>query len=86
MIGLFMEMLPLRVTIEEDDTFLSLSKKAQNEMLEARRHGPYAIGNPQHNQAYDVTFNYLNTSNASHRTYNGARVVGQARHLSWTPK
>jgi amino acid adenylation domain-containing protein len=58
-IGMLMEVLPLRVTIERDDTFLSLSKKVAIEVTETLQHSQYAVGNPPQNKSYDVFVNYL---------------------------
>ncbi|MCI0419792.1 MAG: condensation domain-containing protein [Acidobacteria bacterium] len=57
-IGVFMEVHPLYITIEEDDTFLSLVKKAAVEAQETLQHSECIIGK----KAYDVFLNYHTTS------------------------
>jgi amino acid adenylation domain-containing protein len=56
-LGLFMEVLPLRITVEPSDTFLSLIRKTRAEAAESYRFG-LATGNPIRNRAYDVLLNY----------------------------
>ncbi|NIP26446.1 MAG: amino acid adenylation domain-containing protein [Phycisphaerae bacterium] len=60
-IGSFMHIAPLRIAISEDETFTSLTKKIQLESYETRQHQQYTVRNFQ-NSAYDVEFNYHNTS------------------------
>lgn len=55
-IGLLLQTLPLRVTIAEDDTFLSVLHRLAAEAVEVRRHSPYAA--PHLNQSYDMVLNY----------------------------
>ena len=57
-IGVFMEVHPLYITIEEDDTFLSLVKKAADEARETLQHSECIISK----KAYDVFLNYHTTS------------------------
>jgi amino acid adenylation domain-containing protein/thioester reductase-like protein/non-ribosomal peptide synthase protein (TIGR01720 family) len=76
-IGLLMEMCPLRITIDEDDTFLSLIKKVARETLVALQHRQYATGNPLHNQAYDVMLSY---DTSSFLNFNGAPVQTASVH------
>ncbi len=59
-IGLFMQILPLRITIEADDTFVSLIDKISQESIENLRYSRFPIGNPVQKQAYDVEMNYIN--------------------------
>jgi len=59
-IGLFIQIMPHRITIEEGDTFLSVIDKLMAETLENRRHLRYPVGNE--NQAYDVEYNYINAT------------------------
>ena len=61
-IGLFMHVHPLRVTVEDGDTFLSLIKRAQSEYLKVLRYRDYTVANPSHKPAYDVLINYVNIS------------------------
>jgi hypothetical protein len=53
-IGLFMEVHPLYLTIEEDDTFSSLVKKVAVEAVETLQHSECVISK----KAYDVILNY----------------------------
>jgi amino acid adenylation domain-containing protein len=55
-IGLLFQVLPLRLTIEKDDTFVSLMKKIDTELAETLRHSPYAA--PSLANSYDVLLNY----------------------------
>ncbi len=57
-IGLFMETLPARVTIDERDTFLSLLEKVSNEMAEVMRYSYYSVTNPRQQSPYDVVLNF----------------------------
>ncbi len=57
-LGLFMEVCPLIVTIEPEDTYLSLMNKVAVEVLEITKRGGYAIGNPLQKRAYDVLLNF----------------------------
>jgi amino acid adenylation domain-containing protein/non-ribosomal peptide synthase protein (TIGR01720 family) len=61
-IGLLMQIFPLRVTIERDDTFISLIKKIATENMAALRYSEYPVGNPRQKQAYDVECNYVVTT------------------------
>jgi amino acid adenylation domain-containing protein len=56
-LGLFMEVLPLRMTVEPTDTFLSLIRKTRAEAAESYRYS-LATSNPIGNRAYDVLLNY----------------------------
>jgi non-ribosomal peptide synthetase component F len=53
-IGLLMEVHPLFLTIEDDDTFISLVKKVAVEARETLQHSEFIIGK----KAYDVLINY----------------------------
>jgi len=53
-IGLLMEVHPIYLTIEDDDTFLSLVKKVTVEAQETLQHSEFIIGR----KAYDVFLNY----------------------------
>jgi natural product biosynthesis luciferase-like monooxygenase protein/amino acid adenylation domain-containing protein/non-ribosomal peptide synthase protein (TIGR01720 family) len=61
-IGLFMRILPLRITVEDDDTFVTLARKVGAEFFTALRYHEYAVGNPVHQPAYEVEFNYINAT------------------------
>ncbi len=79
-IGLFMQMLPIRVFVEEDETFLSLINKLKGEMHGIIRHGQYSLGNRPQKKVYDVLLNYHNMSNETHREFNGSPVLAEAVH------
>ena len=57
-IGLFMQVLPLHIAIEEEDTFLSLINKIRVETSATLQHRPFVIPNSLHKKAYDVLLNY----------------------------
>ncbi|MCI0660912.1 MAG: amino acid adenylation domain-containing protein, partial [Acidobacteria bacterium] len=76
-IGLLMEMCPLRITIEEGDTFLSLIHKVKVEILETLRHRQYTTGNPVKQKFYDVTLDYHVSSFCS---FNGAPTSAELGH------
>src|SRR3984885_9708038 len=61
-IGLFMKILPLHISIQEEDTFQSLSRKVRDEFLGTLRYHEYAVGNPFNKQSYDVECNYINVA------------------------
>jgi hypothetical protein len=63
-IGFFMEVLPLRLDVDERDTFLSLVKKVRAEALETFPHS-YAIANAPQNKANDVLLNFQTISYGS---------------------
>ncbi len=58
-IGQLIQVLPLRITIAEDETFLSLIKKIADENIKNFRYLEYPVGNSWKQQIYDVEFNYL---------------------------
>jgi amino acid adenylation domain-containing protein/natural product biosynthesis luciferase-like monooxygenase protein len=59
-IGLFMNILPMRLVIDDDETFLTLIRKAQTEFVRMLRHSEYPVGNTALDEAYDLVFNYVN--------------------------
>jgi len=61
-IGLLMHVHPLRITVEEGDTFQSLIKKTRSEYLKILKHRDYPIANASRNPVYDVLINYVNAS------------------------
>ena len=61
-IGFFSEVLPVRVTLAEDETFASLSKKISAEVRRTLRHGQHPVTNPFFKRLYDVTLNYHTSS------------------------
>ena len=56
-IGSFMNVCPVRVTAERDDTFRRLYRRARDEAWEAARHQGYATRLPRPAQPYDVLVN-----------------------------
>jgi len=59
-IGMLMEVLPLQITIEADETFLSLVQRVKTETLEVLKHGQYSISNSTQNLTHHAMFNYIN--------------------------
>ncbi|HEU4772156.1 MAG TPA: condensation domain-containing protein, partial [Candidatus Udaeobacter sp.] len=57
-IGFFSEVLPVRVTLAEDETFASLIKKFGRETRRTLRHGQHVVTNPIFKRLYEVTLNY----------------------------
>jgi hypothetical protein len=70
-IGLFVHFLPLQISIDDDDTFLSLAAKVRDEIHASARYASYSVPNSVQNRIYDVVFNYIV---ASHGDFNGARA------------
>ena len=60
-IGMLMEVLPLQITIEADETFLSLVRRVKTETLDVLKHGQYSISNSTHNLTHHAMFNYINS-------------------------
>lgn len=60
-VGLLMEQDPWYFTVEDDDTFMSLARKAQQEALAVMRHVPCAPGNPG-GRVFEVGLNYVTAS------------------------
>lgn len=74
-IGLFMEILPLHFVIADDDTFLSVIKKAKREIMEAMRYSKYTLVTPVQNRPYDVFINY--------QTFGEANFNGNPFDVEW---
>ncbi|HKU73634.1 MAG TPA: MupA/Atu3671 family FMN-dependent luciferase-like monooxygenase [Pyrinomonadaceae bacterium] len=72
-IGLFMNILPMRLVIDDDETFLTLTKKVQGEFARMLRHSEYPVGNTALDEAYDLVFNYVNVSPLY--VFNGIPIV-----------
>lgn len=72
-IGLFMNILPMRLVIDDDETFLTLTKKVQAEFARMLRHSEYPVGNTALDEAYDLVFNYVNVSPLY--VFNGIPIV-----------
>ncbi|HET9317367.1 MAG TPA: condensation domain-containing protein, partial [Vicinamibacteria bacterium] len=58
-IGMLIEILPLHVTVEEDETFVSLARKVAREALTVLRHGRHPIANPAQQRAWHAVLNYI---------------------------
>ncbi|MBO0783305.1 MAG: AMP-binding protein, partial [Ktedonobacteraceae bacterium] len=76
-IGLFMEVCPLHLTIEDEDSFLTVIKKVRAETFETLQHRYYFVANPQANKAYDVMLNY---HTATYAGFGGAAVKAKWEH------
>lgn len=61
-IGLFLEILPIHLIIEDGETFHSLLNKVKAEVFETLRHSQYSVKNPTNNRAYDIFLNYHSES------------------------
>ncbi|MFP5261772.1 MAG: amino acid adenylation domain-containing protein [Blastocatellia bacterium] len=61
-IGLFINICPLDVVIDADDTFMSLAWKVQREIIQAVRNRSYPVRNPVGGRIYNIYFNYMNAS------------------------
>jgi amino acid adenylation domain-containing protein len=77
-IGLLMQILPLRVTVEDGDTFSSLISKVALEHFKALQYSIYPVGNPVQRQAYDVEYNYITAANPA--SFEGVPVKDQWLH------
>jgi hypothetical protein len=72
-IGVFMEVHPLFITIEENDSFPSLVKKVAAEARETLQHSEYIVSK----KAYDV---FLNYQTATFPRFHGAPIQLEWRH------
>lgn len=57
-IGFFSEVLPVRVQLDEHESFASLVRKFNGEVRRTLRYGQYAVTNPLFKRVYDVTLNF----------------------------
>ena len=57
-IGFFSEVLPIRLKVSEQDSFISLLRKVKTEVFKAARHGQSSVANPLFSRVYDVLLNY----------------------------
>ena len=57
-IGMIMEVLPLHVEIDDDETFRSLGRKVAQEATETLRHAPVPAGADFPRRTYEVSFNF----------------------------
>jgi non-ribosomal peptide synthetase component F len=76
-IGLTMQVLPLRVTIDPNETFRSLIQKVVQAVFESLKHAPCTIRWSVQTKPYHVLLNYVNGSFAS---FNGAPVEAERFH------
>ena len=70
-IGFFVETFPLLTEIEVGETFMSLLKKIQIESNSFLKNAQIGASTPEMSRAFNVFFNYINTSNSD---FNGAPV------------
>ena len=68
-----MNILPMRLVIDDDETFLTLIRKVQGEFVRMLRHSEYPVGNTALDEAYDLVFNYVNMP--ALYEFNGVPVV-----------
>jgi len=59
-LGLFMEICPLQVEVDADDSFASLAAKLRTELMTVVRHARAGVSSAASNRAYDVLLNYVN--------------------------
>jgi amino acid adenylation domain-containing protein len=57
-VGILMEVLPLGISIDEDETFSTLIQKVNREASEILQNRNVTIGNPIHNPIYEITLNF----------------------------
>ena len=57
-IGFFSEVLPVRLEVSDEETFVSFIGKVKTEVFKAARHGQCAVANPYFRRLYDVVLNY----------------------------
>lgn len=60
--GLFIELFPLVVDIDQEDTFLSLFQKMRDETNNFLKHAHAGTSSPELSRAYNVVLNYINVS------------------------
>ena len=61
-IGLFMQLLPFRVQVADDETFESLSRKLATEASGFFRHAVPGVTRPETQKAFDVALNFVDLS------------------------
>ncbi len=79
-IGSFLQVIPFGVTVEEEDTFLSLMEKIGLDAMSSLRHRQYAIRNPGNRQVYDIWLNYHNIFSVK---FNGYPMETQVIHTGY---
>ncbi len=75
--GLFMNVVPLAITVDPEDTFRSLAGKVARELKAAMRHQFYAVVNPSERPFYEVGLNVHLTRAAP---FDGKPIRGEWRH------
>jgi amino acid adenylation domain-containing protein len=75
-VGLFTQVVPLRIEISENETVVSLIKKVKSQMLESLQHARCPVNN-FNNNAFDVVFNF---HNARYDEFCGMPVRGDRIH------
>ena len=78
-VGLFIEMFPLRVQIDSDDSFETLYAKVGRQYSELLMNAPSGASSYQHNRAYDVVLNYIT---AAFGDFNGIPVQSEWIHAN----
>ena len=76
--GLFVELVPVRVDVDEGATLESLVQQVRREMQDVLRHAQYAVSYSVHRA--DVELNYHTISNDGGRTMAGAPVTSRVVH------
>jgi amino acid adenylation domain-containing protein len=61
-VGLMMNTFPLQIEVDEGETFRSLLRRVQNEIIDTGRHQHYPVRNPVEDRAYNVYVNYQTMS------------------------
>lgn len=74
-IGPFMQVVPLRLVIQEDDNILSLMSQIYSRTSEALRYGQYVIKSNFENHFYDIQLNYELQASSK---FQGAKVTSQS--------
>jgi amino acid adenylation domain-containing protein len=68
-IGLFIEVSPMRVQIDEDDTFHSLYKKVAEEAYAVLRNAQPGTSSAEHNRSYEALLNFVTVTFPSFAGY-----------------
>jgi amino acid adenylation domain-containing protein/non-ribosomal peptide synthase protein (TIGR01720 family) len=63
MVGLLMQILPLRVQVDLEDTVGTIASRLAVEQIANLRHRAFVVGNPANKPAYHVEYNYINARN-----------------------
>ncbi|GGZ71027.1 non-ribosomal peptide synthetase [Algibacter mikhailovii] len=69
-IGLFIEVFPISVNIDENDTYYTLYKKVQDATNHYLKFGITGTSSPKLNRSYNTIFNYINVSFSNFNGYN----------------